>query len=101
MVRMPDRPETFSFLLHGALFVGLNLVGGKVLNAKEWETRLTEQVEWLKSLMRQHAGTPTVILGHANPVSNHDAFFLPLRDFVRDELRHGTPVMYINGDKHR
>lgn len=102
IVRMPDRPETFSFVHEGTLFVGLNLVGGRILDASEWETRLTDQVLWLQELMRdQHYGKPTVVFGHANPVNNHDAFFLPLRDFVRDELQNEVPLIYINGDKHR
>ena len=101
LVRMPDRPETFSFIHQGALFVGLNLVGGQVLNEGEWSTRLTDQVEWVKDLMRQHGNTPTVGFGHANPVNNHDDFFVPLRDFVQDELQNSVPLMYINGDKHR
>jgi len=98
--RMSDRPETFSFEWRGSLFVGLNLVGGTVHNQSEWQIRLTDQVEWVKALMRQHQ-KPTIVFGHANPVNNHDAFFYPLRDFVRDELRNSIPLLYVNGDKHQ
>ena len=100
IARMPDRPETFSFVWRGTLFVGLNLVGGTVHNATEWTTRLTAQVEWLQSLLRQHR-RPTVVFGHANPINNHVAFFQPLQAFLTDELQNSIPLLYVNGDKHR
>ena len=98
--RMQNRPETFSFVFKSTLFVGLNLVGGHVHNANEWQERLTEQVEWLQTLMRRHE-LPTVLFGHANPSTHHAAFFEPLRDFLSEELRNSIPFLYVNGDKHR
>eukprot|EP00977_Amphora_coffeiformis_P012706 scaffold3221_cov194-Amphora_coffeaeformis.AAC.2 len=98
--RMPNRPETFSFVWRGTLFVGLNLVGGTVHSRTEWQTRLTDEVEWVQTLVRRHQ-KPTVVFGHANPVNNHDDFFLPLRNFVRDELQNSIPLLYVNGDKHQ
>lgn len=38
----------------GTLYIGLNIVGGLVHNANEWKTRLTEQVEWTKDLIREY-----------------------------------------------
>lgn len=100
VIRMSDRPETFSFVHRETLFVGLNLVGGRLHNAVEWQTRLSTQVEWLKTLMLQHQ-RPTVVFGHADPTANHEAFFGPLRDFMQDEIQNSIPLLYVNGDRHR
>jgi hypothetical protein len=100
MERMPNRPETFAFIHRRTLFVGLNLVGGQVHDAVEWQVRLTTQLAWLKDLLLRHYGLPTVLFGHANPVANHAVFFNGLRDFVRDDFGE-IPFLYLNGDRHR
>lgn len=96
ILHMTDHPETFAFVYKRSLFVGLNIVGGFVHNAPEWQTRHAEQVEWLKSLMLQHR-LPTVVFAHANPTDDHVGFFGPLRNFVRDELQNSIPLLYVNG----
>jgi len=117
IVRQPGRVENFSFVHKGALFIGLNIVGGKVLSRDEWTSRLTDQFEWTRELilgynkslsassLRQGGDGVSVgrvvIFGHANPNNNHAKFFGPLRNFIRDELRNGLPILYINGDKHQ
>lgn len=98
--RQPNRPENFSFVHKGSLFIGLNLVGGLVHDANEWKSRLTEQAQWTMQLMRQHR-LPTTIFGHADPRREHNDYFLTIRNFIRDELQNAIPVMYINGDAHK
>jgi len=135
--RQPGREENFAFVHQDVLFIGLNIVGGEVLNTSEWTTRLDDQFNWTKSLIgnyRQYVQHPqrwkaqannytnasaviyedntnttttdtkfgrVVLFGHANPVASHDEFFLPLRNYIRDELRNEVPVLYVNGDQHR
>ena len=99
--RMEDRPETFAFVHNGALFIGLNLVGGRPFNNAEWTDRLSGQATWAMRLMRRHK-IPTVLFGHANPDNgNHEEFFEPMQTFLRDEWENLIPVLYLNGDKHQ
>jgi hypothetical protein len=104
VVRQPERTENFAFVDQGTLFVGLNIVGGLVQNTYEWQTRLTDQVEWTMDLIREYNPTDrigsVVIFGHANPVQNHNAFFAPLTEFIANELGNQLPILYLNGDKH-
>jgi hypothetical protein len=118
--RMDNRPETFAFTHKGTLFIGLNLVGGHAFNRTEWSTRLSSQASWTMDLIRRHvyatttsvhnntdgtlafgtttraASNPIVIFGHANPLDQHDDFFIPMQTFIRDELADDVPILYLS-----
>jgi hypothetical protein len=103
--RQPGRSENFSFIHKNTLFIALNLVSGLVHDKSEWSTRLTEQVEWTKDLIRAYNSSKTdvgriVIFGHANPLFVHNEFFVPLEEFVESVLQNRIPMLYLNGDKH-
>jgi len=104
--RQSGRQETFSFEHKGTLFIGLNLVGGTVLKLSEWNSRLSDQVNWTKILIRDYVTSTSpqtgriVIFGHADPTAKHKLFFIPLRHFIRDELKNSVPILYVNGDRH-
>lgn len=101
VTRPAGREECFTFLHKKTLFIGLNLVGGSVQNRNEWQSRLSWQVAWTKSLILQNTGANAVVIfGHANPTVDHLAFFTPLRTFIRDRLQNRIPIMYMNGDAH-
>lgn len=110
VIRMPGRPESFSFVHRGTLFVGLNIVGGAILDITAWTDRLTTEVHWTMDLIRNYTAAASltaagavgrvVLLGHADPTSNHNAFFLPLQAFIRDELHNQLPILYLHGDGH-
>lgn len=101
LIRMNEYPESFYFLLHGTLYIGLNIVGGLTMHDPgEWYERLNTQVQWVVELMRAHV-TTTVIFGHANPNENHAPFFGPLTSFLEDDFPPDIPVLYLNGDQHR
>lgn len=88
--------------------MGMNIIGGEVHDQLEWETRLTDEVNWTVQLIRDylniilshHTGN-IVIFGHANPNSRHDAFFKPLESFIKDELQNAIPILYLHGDTHK
>ena len=107
ILNQPDHQENFGFKHKGTLFIGLNLVGGAVLNLDDWNNRLTSEVNWTIDLIRNYVISTSpavgrvVIFGHAYPTSKHNSFFNPLRDFIRDELQNSIPFLYINGDRHR
>ena len=106
--RPADRPENFAFIHKNTLFIGLNIVGGRVHNRTEWSLRLSGQASWAKGLIKAHTNgaasvqqaRAVVIFGHANPTPAHDAFFQPLKLFIRNNLAVDIPVLYLNGDTH-
>lgn len=104
--RHETRPENFAFVHKRTLFFGLNIVGGRVQRAKEWEDRLTDLFQWVQQLVdarvlsSQADAESVVIFGHANPTDNHDAFFDPLADYLEQDSVATTPFLYLNGDGH-
>jgi hypothetical protein len=105
--RLEGYDATFSFRHKRSLFIGLNLVGGKVLDQSEWHVRLRSQYNWTADLIREYrddiwpATGRVVIMAHADPTSDHDEYFDPLRAFVQSELGDTLPILYLHGDKHK
>lgn len=107
VIRQPNRMENFALIHKQSLFIGLNLVAGKVLDKTEWSTRFKEQLIWMKQLIRAHALRSdgfigrVVLLGHTDVTAKHSGFFDPLRQFIQNELNNTVPILYINGDIHK
>jgi hypothetical protein len=101
VIRPADHEECFAFFHKKTLFIGLNLVGGRVQSSGEWQRRLSWQVQWTKSLILQYTqANAVVILGHANPTVDHSDFFTPLKQFIQNRLMNRIPILYMNGDAH-
>lgn len=98
--RQIGRKENFSFLHRGVLFVGLNIVGGKLHDPAEWKKRHAECLEWTRRNLEIFGkkASSLVIFGHALPNQNHKDFFDP---FNKDAGEFGKPILYLHGDGHR
>lgn len=98
--RQPKHQENFAFVQGGALFVGLNIVGGRVHDAEEWKQRHAADLAWLRKHMSE-SGTSVrslVIFGHAQPAEKHNDFFKPL---TADAKTFEKPILYLHGDGHK
>lgn len=98
--RQKIREENFAFVKSGVLFIGLNIVGGRVHDEQEWKLRHAGDLDWVKSNV-QRFGTEIsslVIFGHAKPAKVHNDFFDPFSKVAED---FGKPVLYLHGDGHK
>lgn len=100
---MPNRTEVFSFVHKQTLFIGLNLVGGKVHDLNEWKTRHAAQLAWIQPLMLRNrkAVHSVVVFGHADPGANQASFINPFVVFLRKKFPKTIPVLYLCGDAHK
>jgi len=98
--RQKVRNENFCFRLNGVLFVGINLVGGRVHDAEEWKTRHGQNIAWIKSTLKSNRDSchSIVLFGHATPVLKHNDFSTPFVALVNEAK---LPVLYLHGDGHR
>lgn len=98
--RQTKHTENFSFVKGRVLFVGLNIVGGLVVDPNEWKQRHADDLEWVRENLHRNGGdvSSLVIFGHAKPAKVHDDFFIP---FSRTADQFGKPVLYLHGDGHR
>lgn len=98
--RQLEREENFSFVKGGVLFVGLNIVGGRVHDADEWKQRHAVDLDWARRNIRKFGAdvSSMVIFGHALPFAKHKEFFQP---FSKDATDFKKPILYLHGDGHR
>lgn len=112
IVRQNNRPENFSFLLNGILFIGINLVNGKVHDFEEWESRIEDDRQWLETQFRLHSKetNSAVLFAHANPGERKgDKFeykknaFRPLIEYLDKDTDADfpKPILLIHGDGHK
>ncbi|MDP7204278.1 MAG: metallophosphoesterase [Pirellulaceae bacterium] len=100
VARQEKRQENFTFFHKDILFIGINLVGGKVHDAEEWKNRHRQNVNWIRQQLEKNGEKSRcmVLFGHAQPATKHDDFFGP---FVEIAGAYGKPVLYLHGDGHR
>jgi hypothetical protein len=103
VVRNRHYPENFYFVHKRTLLFGLNLVGGEVHDATEWNIRLTTAAIWLKEIVGlfiPESASGVIIMAHAKISTDHTDFFDPLRRLVRDDWGNAIPFLYLHGDGH-
>ncbi|MCB0549521.1 MAG: hypothetical protein KDD19_18245 [Phaeodactylibacter sp.] len=99
----PARNENFAFVYRKCLYIGLNLVGGRVHDVAEWEKRLADNARWLAQQFAANRKKVkcAVVFGHAQPASGspgpNQAFFDALRAAALDLDK---PVLFMHGDGH-
>jgi len=102
----PGRIENMYFVHNKALFITLNIVGGRVVNATEWNDRLRNNFLWTRQLIEKHVrggqadANVVIIMAHATNSPNHRPFFHGMRDYIEDDLNNAIPILYLNGDVH-
>jgi hypothetical protein len=98
--RQKTHDENFAFVHAEVLFIGINLVGGRVHDEAEWKRRHAEDLEWTRQNLDEHGSAvrATVIFGHALPTKVHDDYFDGLCDAA---TRFGKPMLYLHGDGHK
>jgi predicted phosphodiesterase len=99
------RIENVFFIRKQTLFIALNLVGGRIHDADEWDERLTGNFQWTKSLIEEHVfaereANLVVVMGHADNFANTRPFFNNMRDYIENELENAVPILHLNGDNH-
>ncbi len=106
--RQPDRPENFTFTRKGVVFIGLNLVGGRIHDPAEWAVRLPHDAAWIKEVLTRPAMSEVraaVILCQANPFvikpgeprDKFNAFLVPFR---QASAAWQKPLLFLHADGH-
>ena len=92
-------PQNFAFVENGVLFVGLQVVGGRVHDLEEWLTRHARCRAWLKRQFESQGeqAKAVVVFLHAKPMI-HQADFFGAFSKMCAEL--GKPVLLMHGDGH-
>lgn len=98
-----ERNENFSWVKNNVLFIGINLVGSTVHDPAEWQTRLTDNGNWIKKQMEEQKDkvSSAVIFAHANIVElGADKFQVFTNAFRSASKTFNKPVLFVHGDGH-
>jgi len=106
--RQQDRPENFAFMRKGVVFIGINLVGGRVHDASEWAVRLPQDAAWIKEVLIRPSMTDVraaVVFCQANPFvikpgepkDKFKPFLTPFRQAAADWNK---PLLFLHSDGH-
>ena len=102
--RQPERPENFSFVRKGVVFIGINLVGGRVHDASEWAVRLPQDAAWIKEVLTRPSMSDVraaVVFCQANPMAlkqeKFSVFLVPFRQSAADWKK---PLLFLHSDGH-
>jgi hypothetical protein len=106
--RQPERPENFAFVRKGVVFIGINLVGGRIHDAAEWALRLPQDAAWIKEVLSRPSMTEiraAVIFCQANPLvlkvgdpkEKFSPFLVPFRQSAADWKK---PLLFLHSDGH-
>ena len=108
--RQAVRRENFSFTHKAVLFIGINLVGGKVHDSEEWQKRFEQNNDWIEAQFEKHSPSihAAVLFFQANPVGQG-----PIEGQVKNRyqpfcnrLSHicansGKPILLLHADGHK
>lgn len=99
VARDPAHTPNFAFMHQQVLFLGVNVLGGKVHDADEWRNRHVVCMNWVKAQFAKHgaAAEAVVVFAHARPSPTQIDFFLPF-SVAAGGLR--KPVLLLHGDGH-
>ena len=98
--RQPGREENFSFVYEGVLYLGIDLVGGKIHSSTEWAQRAADDAAWVEANLAQCKDQVScaVIFAQASPtLKGYDAFESA---FVAAAQDFASPILYLQGDLH-
>lgn len=108
VTRQPQQTANFAFERNRVLFVGLNVVGGRMHDPEEWRWRHEQGLAWLAAKPASADPLPdrkggetaeaAVIFTHAQPSPATALFFDGLSRWATE---FGRPVLLIHGDGHR
>tara|TARA_R110000850_G_scaffold9196_29_gene34043 strand:+ start:403 stop:1293 length:891 start_codon:yes stop_codon:yes gene_type:complete len=100
VARQETRPENFSFVLDGVLFIGINKVGGLVHDESEWAARHKENATWISEQFKKHRDDThaAAIFAQASAVGNTTAFVSDLRTSA---AKYAHPILYLHANGHK
>lgn len=95
------RPENFAFVIDGTLYIGINLVSGRIHDAAEWAERQADDLAWIQDNFALYGdlASSAVIFGHASPQkSGYSTFSAGL---AQAAAAFADPIVYFMGDVHK
>jgi predicted phosphodiesterase len=98
----PAQKENFAWREGHILFVGLNLLGGRIHDSNEWQERLNANAKWIEQSLKNNDKSieAMVIFGHANLQLKPEKYKIFTKKFRAIAALFDKPILYLHGDGH-
>lgn len=93
-----EQTENFAFVIRDVVFIGLNLVGGKVHDQRVWDEKMQNDADWLKLQLQRKNLRAAILFAQANPNKKHDLF---MKQFRKSARLFQKKILFVHGDGHR
>ncbi len=115
--RHRNRPENFCFVYKKAIYIGLNMIGGRVPSRDQWKKRLKDNFNWVRLRVEENIDNIDVVLifGNSGNIESNAGFFVQLKGLVQkwnsemiqmqvsnteSQVRRHLPVFYIKQNEN-
>lgn len=95
--RQDNYPVNFSFTKSNVLYIGINLVGGRIHDQVEWDEMQINAAQWIDDQTTRNNVDAVIIFAQASPDEKHVLF---AEQFTKSINDFGKPVLFIHGDGH-
>lgn len=98
VIHQPEQKENLVFLYHDVLFIGINLVGGRIHDQTQWDEKISNDLDWLKFCLNNIESGAAVVFAQANPDEKHTGFVNGFKALARN---YSKQILFIHGDGHK
>lgn len=93
-----EQPDNFAFSYEDVLFIGLNIVGGRIYDQDVWDEVESHDIAWLSKHFAGNQARAVVLLAQADPEGQHPRLYNKLKELA--ETYSGS-ILFIHGDGHK
>ncbi|MEE9189412.1 MAG: hypothetical protein V3U16_01420, partial [Candidatus Neomarinimicrobiota bacterium] len=93
-----EQKENLAFVYREVLFIGINLVGGRIHDQAEWDEKISYDLDWLKFCLNNFDSETAVVFAQANPDDKHTEFINGFEILARI---YSKQILFIHGDGHK
>ncbi len=97
VIHQDKQKENWAFIYQDVLFIGINLVGGRIHNQIEWDEKIASNLDWIDYWFGSSAVKMAVIFAQASPDKKHANFIQGFREMAK---LFGEKILFIHGDGH-
>jgi len=97
VIHQDKQKENWAFIYQDVLFIGINLVGGRIHNQIEWDEKIASNLDWIDYCFGRSAVKMVVIFAQASPDEKHANFIQGFRKMAK---LFGEKILFIHGDGH-
>lgn len=85
VTRQSNAEENFFFINNKVIYIGLNMVDGRINKHRDWDSRLKKNIIWVHNIVRRNIKSVEVVViyGNSGNIKANSQFFTDLANLVQ------------------